>query len=112
MTKIRALLPWVIAGGFCTAFALIVLNTLGGNLSSTLPPLLTTAGGALKEEHQPAHPPGEGALSLLSLVPAPKRAAPLIAAMIENHEDARAHQKGLKEAIAVFEMIVEGDISL
>jgi hypothetical protein len=36
---------------------------------------------------------------------------PVVAAVIENHEDARPFQEGLKEAETVFEVLVEGEIS-
>ena len=47
----------------------------------------------------------------LALVPNNRKDSPLVAAVIENHEEARQHQTGLREAIVVFETIVEGDIS-
>lgn len=51
-------------------------------------------------------------VALLSFVPdGGKKTTPLVAAMIENHEDARAYQQGIKEALVVFELIVEGDIT-
>ncbi len=50
-------------------------------------------------------------LSALPLLPTFSKEAPLVAAIIENHQDARAQQVGLTDAEVVFEMIVEGGIS-
>ena len=53
----------------------------------------------------------QGIVSALSMVPTGKSSSSLVAAIIENHLDARPYQRGLPEAVAVFEMIVEGDIT-
>ena len=50
-------------------------------------------------------------LSALPVLPTFSKEAPLVAAIIENHQDARAQQAGLTDAEVVFEMIVEGGIS-
>jgi hypothetical protein len=50
-------------------------------------------------------------LSGLPLLPLSKKEAPLVAAIIENHEDARPQQAGLRDAEVVFELSAEGDIS-
>lgn len=50
-------------------------------------------------------------MSALPLLPNVRSEAPLVAAIIENHSDARAQQSGLLDAEVVFEMIVEGGIS-
>ncbi|MBI3336905.1 DUF3048 domain-containing protein [Candidatus Peregrinibacteria bacterium] len=50
-------------------------------------------------------------LSRLSLLPVTPKSPPLIAIVIENHEDARPFQKGLDHALFISEFLVEGFIS-
>lgn len=50
-------------------------------------------------------------LSRLSMFPVFRKDPVPIAVMIENHEDARPHQKGLVDALIVEEILVEGFIS-
>jgi len=47
----------------------------------------------------------------LPLVPAAHRERGIVAAVIENHEDARVYQEGLREALLIQEYLVEGFIS-
>lgn len=51
-----------------------------------------------------------GILSRLNLFPSLRRPVP-IAVMIENHEDARPHHRGLTDALMIQEFLVEGFIS-
>ena len=116
--KIRPISPWLIAALSC--FLLIVF--LRGALA-VLPKSATLHSGTvegsllLAGKEQTVSLPGSSNVSsklvaLLSFVPdGGKKAVPLVAAMIENHEDARAYQQGLKEALIVFELIAEGDIT-
>jgi len=132
LKKARACFPWLIAASACTVF-LAVLSGLEVNIAPPLPPSLTTAGNSTLPVLPAGRSRSEGwsavegltvnspigglnvlsksIVSTLELVPAAKKEAKLVAAMIENHEDARPHQQDLKEAIVVFELIVEGDIS-
>ena len=50
-------------------------------------------------------------ISRLSMVPFITQKRELIAVMIENHESARPHQRGIKEALMIQEYMVEGMIS-
>lgn len=50
-------------------------------------------------------------LSKLSLIPRWQHDRAIIAVMIENHEDARPHQRGLDGALLIEEFLVEGFIS-
>ena len=63
------------------------------------------------EEQAPRHSLWQRLLSNLPLMPFGKRAIPLVAVMIENHEDARPFQEGLTKALMVEEWLVEGFIS-
>jgi len=66
-------------------------------------------GGSSKEQEELSM--GSRLLAALPSLPSFKNEAPLVAAIIENHEDARPHQVGLPNAEVVFEMIAEGDIT-
>lgn len=101
-------IPWIAAGGSCVLIALSALFAV------------STAGKNAGEVPQGGKDPGVAAqeaslehrlMSLLALEPKPRREAFLLAAMIENHADARPYQQGLPEAEVVFEMIAEGDIT-
>lgn len=50
-------------------------------------------------------------LSKLSLIPRWQHDRAIIAVMIENHEDARPHQRGIEDALFIEEFLVEGFIS-
>lgn len=50
-------------------------------------------------------------ITRLSLMPALSLPAPLIAVVVENHQDARPFQKGLDRAVLISEFLVEGLIS-
>lgn len=50
-------------------------------------------------------------LSHFTFLPSPGGARSIIGVMIENHEDARPHQRGLEDAILIEEFPVEGFIS-
>ena len=50
-------------------------------------------------------------LSRLQLVPQWRRGREIVAVVIENHEDARPHQRGLESALLIQEYLVEGFIS-
>ncbi|MDO8648560.1 MAG: DUF3048 domain-containing protein [Candidatus Peregrinibacteria bacterium] len=50
-------------------------------------------------------------LSRLSILPRRTHDRPLVAVIVENHEDARPHQTGLKGALLIAEFFVEGGIS-
>ena len=50
-------------------------------------------------------------LTRLSFLPRPHASPPLVAIVIENHEDARPFQKGLDHALVITEFLVEGLIS-
>lgn len=116
--KLRPVSPWLIAALSC--FLLIVLLR---SALAVLPKSATLHSGTVEgslllagKEQSVALPHFSNVSSklvaLLSFVPdGGKKAVPLVAAMIENHEDAREYQQGLKEALAVFELIAEGDIT-
>lgn len=55
--------------------------------------------------------PIKDAISRLSMVPFSKRENKMIAVVIENHEDARPHHRGLNSALMIQEHMVEGLIS-
>ena len=112
--KSKALIPFLIAGVFCT------ILLFGGGVAITQIPAeqlspknygRLDAGKMTNTKTQDWSIP-QKIISLISLAPlSGKTSTPIIASMIENHEDARPHQKGIRDAVLVFEMIVEGDIS-
>lgn len=106
---IQTALPWIIASFCCIVFvafsmALIVLQTDDESVA-------TKEVKKSVESFLPRDPLTSRMGLTLALSPNDKKDVPLVASMIENHEDARPHQAGLREAIVIFEMIVEGDIS-
>ncbi len=104
---IRKFLPWLFACGWLVAF-LLFLQVL------SLQSILDSPGkdDGLPVRLLPHSTVGEKLISTLGFFPSTQTVdAHLVASVIENHEDARPHQRGLKEAIAVFEFIVEGDIT-
>lgn len=50
-------------------------------------------------------------LSRLQLLPNTRRSRELVAVVVENHEEARRHQRGLENALLIEEFLVEGQIS-
>jgi hypothetical protein len=106
---LRKLIPLLFAGVVCTALILFSVALIITEMSGSAE--------AVKEVERsveslfPRDPVTNRVTLALSMVPLEAKDAPLVAAMIENHVDARAHQEGLREAITVFEMIVEGDIT-
>jgi len=50
-------------------------------------------------------------LSRLQLFPNARRSRELVAVVVENHENARRHQRGLEDALLIEEFLVEGQIS-
>lgn len=107
--SMRTILPWAIA---------LLCSALVGSVSIAL--FLRSDPVQQRNHPAPLHVRSEQPdsttleqhlLSLFSLEPSKKRHVPLVAAMIENHVDARPYQAGLPEALVVFEMIVEGDIT-
>jgi len=50
-------------------------------------------------------------LSRLSMLPFLNQERPLVSVVVENHEDARMHQRGLRDALFISEYLVEGLIS-
>jgi len=87
---------------------------VGFVLFSNLAPLFIEEGEepASQEVLQtPAHGFGTDSLNKLSMFPHMEQERPIIAVVIENHEHARVHQRGLKEALMVQEHMVEGLIS-
>ncbi|MDP6575575.1 MAG: DUF3048 domain-containing protein [Candidatus Peribacteraceae bacterium] len=55
--------------------------------------------------------PLNDAISRLSMIPFSKRERKMVAVVIENHEDARPHHRGLDSALLIQEHMVEGFIS-
>lgn len=102
MMRIIALLGTVLAGSL---FAVAVLAT-----AIDLLPALGAETASAEELYE--EPEGfSWLLSKLSLVPKTHKPRPIVTVMIENHQHARPHQRGMDEALAVFEMQVEGGIS-
>lgn len=77
---------------------------------STLLPFVSPR-TTIKNYEEPKDTLHPSILSRLGLVPQRKRAQTIVGVMIENHEDARPHQKGLADALLVEEFLVEGFIS-
>ncbi|MBU0767337.1 DUF3048 domain-containing protein [Patescibacteria group bacterium] len=65
----------------------------------------------LSQSDKPLVAPFSEIIAKLSMIPNMKKEIPLIAVVIENHEGARPHQKGLDDALMIQEHIVEGLIS-
>lgn len=103
--SLRIAISWLMAIGCATGSALFFFTLIITQLSSG------THATSLAGDPWQTIKEVESMVLALSMAPLETREAPLVAAMIENHEDARRHQKGLQEAIVVLEMIVEGDIS-
>lgn len=106
----RSLLPWVAAVLIVSAIAVgvsIIISLHPSSPQEKQP--IPSAEQPLSIVEQPSI--GNSILSTLPLSPSSKGEEKLIAAMIENHVDARPLQEGLREAIAVFELISEGDIT-
>jgi|TARA_B100001971_G_C18252330_1_gene579270 hypothetical protein len=55
--------------------------------------------------------PFNDVISRLSMIPFSKRERKMVAVVIENHEDARPHHRGLDSALLIQEHMVEGFIS-
>ncbi|TSC79208.1 MAG: PT repeat-containing protein [Candidatus Peregrinibacteria bacterium Gr01-1014_25] len=75
--------------------------------------LVRDAGSPTTQQSSPA-PLASKAWGLQSLQLSPplaKRGRPTLAVIIENHEDARALQRGLDDALLILEFIVEGGIT-
>jgi hypothetical protein len=110
MRFVRIILPWIAAGSATVvlisfAYVLSVLDEAPKTIDT---PVIDKE----KALHiSPRDPIVDRVMIALSLVPSLESESPLVASIIENHEDARPFQQGLKEAIVVFEMIVEGDIT-
>lgn len=115
------ILPWFIAIGWCGLFALLLvailasLPDIGDMLEKTRSE--SSAGGTFLVGLKRSLPPPKllfepAVLASLSLTPSEqKKETFLVASIIENHEDARHVQKGLRDAAIVFECFVEGDIT-
>ncbi|MDD5624015.1 MAG: DUF3048 domain-containing protein [Candidatus Peribacteraceae bacterium] len=98
--------------GFLAALRLLV--TVGGVLRLVLPPLDgPVAGKTVKKKPTTAKKQEASAswLSRLNPVPLFSHRKNIVAVMIENHETARLHQVGLRDALLVEEFLVEGYIS-
>jgi len=113
--KLRPLSPWLLAALSCFA-ATFAMRGLMTALPAETQKNFFAEGTMIASERGMASIPGSASVSetliaTLSFVPEGNKHVPLIATMIENHEDARPHQQGLKDALAVFELIVEGDIT-
>ncbi len=114
--RFRPLSPWILAAALCLVFAVlfwIVFTALPAKLKQEI---AASEGTMIAGKSQMIAIPSRSSMNnsivaLLSFVPNGAKRVPLVAAMIENHEDARLHQQGLQDAIAVFELIVEGDIT-
>lgn len=104
---LRVTLPWIAAGGTSLVVIALVLNAFA--IRGTSEAQEANDGRGMMEVAMQTIE--QGIVSALSMVPTGNSSSPLVAAIIENHLDARLHQRGLPEAIAVFEMIVEGDIT-
>lgn len=113
------LLPWLFCLGWCIAFALFIQLSIS---FTQRPENEDVPSGKVAEERGAiflagSEMPGptsvsETLISRLTFSPeAEAKEVPLVASVIENHEDARPHQKGLRDAVMVFELIVEGDIT-
>jgi len=65
----------------------------------------------LSDNDIPFMSPFSKIIAHLSMVPGMKKEIPLVAVVVENHEDARPHQQGMEGALLIQEHIVEGLIS-
>lgn len=107
LVKMSRALPWIAATGLC---ALLI----GGIGAAVLPrgeSVKAERSNGTSERQKTSETPERRLLSTLPLVPPSAREAVLVAAVMENHVDARPYQRGLADAEVVFEMIAEGDIT-
>lgn len=113
--KLRPFSPWLLAAIVCLVLAFAVRGTVALLPVETQKNIVTErtilAGTSKMTRIPSAASVSESLIATLSFVPEIKKSVPLVAVMIENHEDARPYQRGLPDALAVFELIVEGDIT-
>ena len=112
--RFRIFSPWLIAAFSCLAVAFFVrgiVSSMPMNRGSRPMEGIVLSGNRSVVPFQNPKSVSDRLIATLSFVPGRARSVPLVAAMIENHEEARAYQKGLKEAAAIFELIAEGDIT-
>ncbi|HLC76019.1 MAG TPA: DUF3048 domain-containing protein [Candidatus Peribacterales bacterium] len=113
--KLRLFSPWLIAAAACLAVA-FGIRSMSMSLPVEVKKNIVTEGALLAGTNRLTRLPSatslsESLIATLSFVPENNKSVPLIFTMIENHEDARPYQQGLSSALAVFELIVEGDIT-
>ncbi len=111
---LRTFFPWLFAFIWCVAFVffLQIVFTLSpeksNNIQTALPGSLVVAGTEIPGINSVS----ERLIERLSFSPdSATKKIPLVVSVIENHEDARPHQKGIRNAEAIFEFVVEGDIT-
>jgi len=112
-------IPWLLSLAWCIAFVLFVQLSISFTQKSDIErwnsaEVVEDRGSLYLAGTELPGPTSvsETLISRLAFSPeADVKEVPLVASVIENHEDARPHQKGLRDAIAVFELIVEGDIT-
>ncbi|MBT4021655.1 DUF3048 domain-containing protein [Candidatus Peribacteria bacterium] len=111
--QIKSKIPWLVACVACAAYMFFVPYVPHIPKAPKIPAISTalpTTDALLISSSSHISPQ---IISYLPLVPSSsgkKKSVQLVASMIENHMESRP-QKGLKDAIIVFELIVEGDIS-
>lgn len=110
--KLRTFSPWIIAAVCCLVLGFAAFHVTS-SVTIEAPEAEAVRTGEKATARSVGSTPGlaDRLLNALPLSPPEKAPAVLVAAMIENHEDARPYQKGLHEADVVFELFVEGDIS-
>ena len=107
----HARLPWLLAVVGSQVLMIVAIFSAANYLLAKEEANPTDSPGALSALSEVVSSVEKKLMSALPLLPTFKKEATLVAAIIENHEDARPQQAGLQEAEVVFEMIVEGDIS-
>ena len=113
------LLPWLLSLGWCIAFVLFVQLSISMTGESDVErwnsaKVIEKQGSLYLAGTEMPGPTSvsDTLISRLAFSPeADLKEMPLVASIIENHQDARPHQKGLRDAVMVFEFIVEGDIT-
>ena len=122
--QVKSKIPWLVACVTCFIYLFVIpaiptlptslrspVANLAGQTISTDPSKIISTKNALLISSS-SHLSSQ-IISSLPLTPSSsgkKNSVPLVASMIENHMESRP-QKGLKDAVLVFELIVEGGIS-
>jgi hypothetical protein len=106
---LRPFLPWCIAAVVCIVFVIVVIGIMKD--AEQKGSIIQKQAAMNIHGSIPQDPLSAQLVSTLAMMPQGKKEIPLVAAVIENHEDARPLQKGLRKAEIVFEVIVEGDIT-